>query len=189
MRVVFGGRVVISRIPKIEVLQDLFNCRACLENRNLSHLPTAIGTAERIDFVYLLNQPRPAAAELFRRRFSGRGRRYYVVGSRLFAHASGLVGICPRVSGEPLVFVRNMNDEPGEPVESVEGLFGLLSPLMYRRPLPSSRAICRRVCRACAPGRSRLGRCTWLGFRMRFRLRAESLRRYGRGTLCDAMKA
>jgi hypothetical protein len=84
----------------------------------------AIGTTERIDLVDFLNKPRLVAAELFGRHFSGRDRRHDVVGSRLFSHAPGLVGIIADVSDELLVSVWNMNDEPCEPVEGVEGLFG-----------------------------------------------------------------
>ena len=51
----------------------------------------AIGTAKRIDLVDFPDQPRPTAAELFRRQFSGRYRHNDVIGFGLFAHAPGLV--------------------------------------------------------------------------------------------------
>ena len=125
MRIFFGRRVVVADIPQIEVFQDLFDYWAGLENRNHPHLTTAIGTTKRIDLVDFLNQPRPSAAELFRCRFSGRYRRYRVVVFRLFSHASRLVRVKSQIANQLLVFVWYMNDEPGEPVEGVESLFGL----------------------------------------------------------------
>ena len=189
MRVSFVGRVVISRIPKIEVFQNPFDCRAGLEDRYDPHLFPAIGTAERIDFVDFSNRHRPPAAELSGRHFSGCHRRQGFVGSRLFAHASTLVGIIPDVSGELLVLVRNMNDEAREPFQGVEGLFGLLSLLTYKRLWRRRRPIFRRGCSACALGRNWLGQCIWQGCRVRPRLRAKFLRRHGHGSRCVAMKA
>ncbi len=84
----------------------------------------AIGKAKRIDLLNFLNQPRPVAAKLLRRQFSGRDKRYDIVGFRLFAHIPGLVGIIADVSDELLVSIWNMNDKTCKPVEGVEGLFG-----------------------------------------------------------------
>ena len=48
--------------------------------------------------------------ELFGRRFSGGDQRHDVVGSRLFAHASGLVGIS-EIADQLFVFIGYMNDD------------------------------------------------------------------------------
>ena len=53
----FARRVVVADIPQIKVLQDLFDYWAGIEGRNDPHLFIAIGTAERIDLVYLLKSP------------------------------------------------------------------------------------------------------------------------------------
>ncbi len=125
MRVVFGWRVAVSRVPWIEVLQDLFDCRAGLGERRDPRSALTVGTAKRIDLAGFLDEPRPAAVELFGRRFSGSDGRRDGVGSRLFAHAPGLVGIVPDASGELFASVRNMDDKTREPVEGVEVLYGL----------------------------------------------------------------
>ena len=67
MRIFFARWVVVADIPQIEVFQDLFDCRAGFEDRNHPHFMTAIGATERVYLVDFLNQPRPSAAELFRR--------------------------------------------------------------------------------------------------------------------------
>ncbi len=93
MRIFFQRRVVVADIPQVEVLQDLSDDRTGLENRYNPHLILTIGTAKRIDFVDFLNQHRPSAAELFRRHFSGRDRRYRIVGFRFFSHPYRLVRV------------------------------------------------------------------------------------------------
>ena len=118
-----------ARAAGLEMREDLVDHRRLGDERDDPHGAVARGTRERVDFEDLLQQGRPAAGglrgrESWRGDDHGRRRRQ---GFRRTPHSARAVGVPAIVPRGDVPLVRNVDQDPREELQRVDGL-GVSSP-------------------------------------------------------------